>query len=285
MRRIKMKVNNDIEEIKKSLENILELNKQQMQLSDGEKLKLSVELFRKILNYSDIKNEGILYTIVRLFADVPFNNTLTDVYEVIDEDNDKFCIINLGNDENPISKLLLDLCFVNGTVVFHVSCNVLGYSFESSVKIFKDNSIDQVFDHIYIDGINSDSDMIFDKNGIEVSEENTKLYKDNGMPEIRATQVKTRDAKGEYFTLSNKVTINNSNEYCDNSIQEISDMPVDERIIFPDLEEKVFGADYINSFCETTLAKCSEEELAVYFPNLVNSLPKFKRSNTRVKRP
>lgn len=281
-----MKVNNEIEEIKKSLENILELNKQNVQLSDDEKLKLSVELFRKILNYGGIKNEGILYTIVRLFADIPLVNNLTTIDgKVITGYNDGFCVFNLGYDGEPIFKKFLTLHFINDTVVFYVSRNVLGYSFESSVKIFKDNSIDQVFDHIHIDGVNSDSDMIFDKNGIEVSEENTKLYKDNGMPEIRATQVKTRDAKGEYFTLSNKVTINNSNEYCDNSIQEISDMPVDERIIFPDLEEKVFGADYVNSFYKDTLAKYSEEELAVYFPNLVNSLPKFKRSNTRVKRP
>ena len=44
-----MEVNNEIEEIKKSLENILELNKKNVQLSDDEKLELSVELFRKIL--------------------------------------------------------------------------------------------------------------------------------------------------------------------------------------------------------------------------------------------
>ena len=37
-----MKVNNDIEKIKKSLENILELNKKNVQLSDDEKLELSV---------------------------------------------------------------------------------------------------------------------------------------------------------------------------------------------------------------------------------------------------
>ena len=279
-----MKVNNDIEEIKKSLENILELNKKNVRLSDDEKMRLSIELFRKILNYSGIKNEGILYTIVRLFADVPFNNTFDDINKVIVEDNGKICLISLGY-ETPFSKLLLDFFFTNDTVMFRVSRNGLGYSFKSSGKIFKDNSIDQIFDHIYIDGVNSDSDIIFDKNGIEVSEENTKLYKDNGMPEIKVTQMKARDTRGEYFTLSNKVTINNSNEYCDNSIQGISNMPVDERIIFPNLEEKVFGDHYANSFYEETLAKCSEKELADYFPNLVDSLPKFESSNTRVKRP
>ncbi len=279
-----MKVNNDIEKIKKSLENILELNNQNVQLSDDEKLKLSVELFRKILNYSGIKNEGILYTIVRLFADVLFNNTFNDINKVIVEDKGKICLISLGY-ETPFSKLLLDFFFTNDTVMFRVSRNGLGYSFKNSGKIFKDNSIDQIFDHIYIDGANSNSDMVFDKNGIEVSEENTRLYKDSGMPEIKVTQMKARDTRGEYFTLSNKVTINNSNEYCDNSIQGISDIPVDERIIFPDLEEKVFGVDYVNSFYKETLAKCSEEELAVYFPNLVDSIPKFESSNTRVKRP
>lgn len=279
-----MKVNNDIEKIKKSLENILELNKKNVQLSDDEKLKLSVELFRKILNYSGIKNEGILYTIVRLFADVLFNNTFNDINKVIVEDKGKICLISLGY-ETPFSKLLLDFFFTNDTVMFRVSRNGLGYSFKNSGKIFKDNSIDQIFDHIYIDGANSNSDMVFDKNGIEVSEENTRLYKDSGMPEIKVTQMKARDTRGEYFTLSNKVTINNSNEYCDNSIQGISDIPVDERIIFPDLEEKVFGVDYVNSFYKETLAKCSEEELAVYFPNLVDSIPKFESSNTRVKRP
>ena len=279
-----MEVNNEIEEIKKSLENILELNKKNVQLSDDEKLELSVELFRKILNYSGIKNEGILYTIVRLFADVLFNNTFNDINKVIVEDKGKICLISLGY-ETPFSKLLLDFFFTNDTVMFRVSRNGLGYSFKNSGKIFKDNSIDQIFDHIYIDGANSNSDMFFDKNGIEVSEENTRLYKDGGMPEIKVTQMKARDTRGEYFTLSNKVTINNSNEYCDNSIQGISDIPVDERIIFPDLEEKVFGVDYVNSFYKETLAKCSEEELAVYFPNLVDSLPKFESSNTRVKRP
>ena len=279
-----MKVNNDIEKIKKSLENILELNNQNVQLSDDEKLKLSVELFRKILNYSGIKNEGILYTLVRLFADVLFNNTFNDINKVIVEDKGKICLISLGY-ETPFSKLLLDFFFTNDTVMFRVSRNGLGYSFKNSGKIFKDNSIDQIFDHIYIDGANSNSDMVFDKNGIEVSEENTRLYKDSGMPEIKVTQMKARDTRGEYFTLSNKVTINNSNEYCDNSIQGISDIPVDERIIFPDLEEKVFGVDYVNSFYKETLAKCSEEELAVYFPNLVDSIPKFESSNTRVKRP
>ena len=279
-----MKVNNDIEKIKKSLENILELNKKNVQLSDDEKLELSVELFRKILNYSGIKNEGILYTIVRLFADVLFNNTFNDINKVIVEDKGKICLISLGY-ETPFSKLLLDFFFTNDTVMFRVSRNGLGYSFKNSGKIFKDNSIDQIFDHIYIDGDNSNSDMFFDKNGIEVSEENTRLYKDSGMPEIKVTQMKARDTRGEYFTLSNKVTINNSNEYCDNSIQGISDIPVDERIIFPDLEEKVFGVDYVNSFYKETLAKCSEEELAVYFPNLVDSIPKFESSNTRVKRP
>ena len=279
-----MKVNNDSEKIKKSLENILELNNQNVQLSDDEKLKLSVELFRKILNYSGIKNEGILYTIVRLFADVLFNNTFNDINKVIVEDKGKICLISLGY-ETPFSKLLLDFFFTNDTVMFRVSRNGLGYSFKNSGKIFKDNSIDQIFDHIYIDGANSNSDMVFDKNGIEVSEENTRLYKDSGMPEIKVTQMKARDTRGEYFTLSNKVTINNSNEYCDNSIQGISDIPVDERIIFPDLEEKVFGVDYVNSFYKETLAKCSEEELAVYFPNLVDSIPKFESSNTRVKRP
>lgn len=279
-----MKVNNEIEEIKKSLENILELNKKNVQLSDDEKLKLSVELFRKILNYSGIKNEGILYTIVRLVADVLFNNTFNDINKVIVEDKGKICLISLGY-ETPFSKLLLDFFFTNDTVMFCVSRIGLGYSFKSSGKIFKDNSIDQIFDHIYIDGANSNSDMFFDKNGIEVSEENTRLYKDGGMPEIKVTQMKARDTRGEYFTLSNKVTINNSNEYCDNSIQGISDIQVDERIIFPDLEEKVFGVDYVNSFYKETLAKCSEEELAVYFPNLVDSIPKFESSNTRVKRP
>lgn len=279
-----MKVNNDIEKIKKSLENILELNKKNVQLSDDEKLELSVELFRKILNYSGIKNEGILYTIVRLFADVLFNNTFNDINKVIVEDKGKICLISLGY-ETPFSKLLLDFFFTNDTVMFRVSRNGLGYSFKNSGKIFKDNSIDQIFDHIYIDGANSNSDMFFDKNGIEVSEENTRLYKDGGMSEIKVTQMKARDTRGEYFTLSNKVTINNSNEYCDNSIQGISDIPVDERIIFPDLEEKVFGVDYVNSFYKETLAKCSEEELAVYFPNLVDSIPKFESSNTRVKRP
>lgn len=279
-----MKVNNDIEEIKKLLENILELNKKNVQLSDDEKLELSVELFRKILNYSGIKNEGILYTIVRLFADVLFNNTFNDINKVIVEDKGKICLISLGY-ETPFSKLLLDFFFTNDTVMFRVSRNGLGYSFKSSGKIFKDNSIDQIFDHIYIDGANSNSDMVFDKNGIEISEENTRLYKDSGMPEIRVTQMKARGTRGEYLTLSNKVTINNFNEYCDNSIQWISNMSVDERIIFPDLEEKVFGTDYVNSFYKDTLAKCSEEELTVYFPNLVNSLPKFKHSNTRVKRP
>lgn len=279
-----MEVNNEIEEIKKSLENILELNKKNVQLSDDEKLELSVELFRKILNYSGIKNEGILYTIVRLFADVLFNNTFNDINKVIVEDKGKICLISLGY-ETPFSKLLLDFFFTNDTVMFRVSRNGLGYSFKNSGKIFKDNSIDQIFDHIYIDGANSNSDMFFDKNGIEVSEENTRLYKDGGMPEIKVTQMKARDTRGEYFTLSNKVTINNSNEYCDNSIQGISDIPVDERIIFPDLEEKVFGVDYVNSFYKETLAKCSEEELAVYFPNLVDSIPKFESSNTRVKRP
>ena len=279
-----MEVNNEIEEIKKSLENILELNKKNVQLSDDEKLELSVELFRKILNYSGIKNEGILYTIVRLFADVLFNNTFNDINKVIVEDTGKICLISLGY-ETPFSKLLLDFFFTNDTVMFRVSRNGLGYSFKNSGKIFKDNSIDQIFDHIYIDGANSNSDMFFDKNGIEVSEENTRLYKDGGMPEIKVTQMKARDTRGEYFTLSNKVTINNSNEYCDNSIQGISDIPVDERIIFPDLEEKVFGVDYVNSFYKETLAKCSEEELAVYFPNLVDSIPKFESSNTRVKRP
>ena len=169
--------------------------------------------------------------------------------------------------------------------MFHLFRYVLGDSFESSVRIFKDNSIDQIFDHIHIDGVNSDSDMIFDKNGIEVSEENTKLYKDNGMPEIKVTQMKARDTRGEYFTLSNKVTINNYNEYCDNSIHGISDMLVDERIIFPGLEEKVFGVELVNSFYTNTLAKCSVEELADYFPNLVDSIPKFESSNIRVKRP
>lgn len=279
-----MKVNNDIEEIKKSLENILELNKKNVQLSDDEKMRLSIELFRKILNYSGIKNEGILYAIVRLFADVLFNNTFNDINKVIVEDKGKICLISLGY-ETPFSKLLLDFFFTNDTVMFRVSRNGLGYSFKNSGKIFKDNSIDQIFDHIYIDGANSNSDIIFDKNGIEVSEENTRLYKDSGMPEIRVTQMKARGTRGEYLTLSNKVTINNFNEYCDNSIQGISNMSVDERIIFPDLEEKVFGTDYVNSFYKDTLAKCSEEELAVYFPNLVNSIPKFKRSNTRVKRP
>ena len=279
-----MEVNNEIEEIKKSLENILELNKKNVQLSDDEKLELSVELFRKILNYSGIKNEGILYTIDRLCADVLFNNTFNDINKVIVEDKGKICLISLGY-ETPFSKLLLDFFFTNDTVMFRVSRNGLGYSFKNSGKIFKDNSIDQIFDHIYIDGANSNSDMFFDKNGIEVSEENTRLYKDGGMPEIKVTQMKARDTRGEYFTLSNKVTINNSNEYCDNSIQGISDIPVDERIIFPDLEEKVFGVDYVNSFYKETLAKCSEEELAVYFPNLVDSIPKFESSNTRVKRP
>ena len=262
----------------------MELNKKNVQLSDDEKLELSVELFRKILNYSGIKNEGILYTIVRLFADVLFNNTFNDINKVIVEDKGKICLISLGY-ETPFSKLLLDFFFTNDTVMFRVSRNGLGYSFKNSGKIFKDNSIDQIFDHIYIDGDNSNSDMFFDKNGIEVSEENTRLYKDGGMSEIKVTQMKARDTRGEYFTLSNKVTINNSNEYCDNSIQGISDIPVDERIIFPDLEEKVFGVDYVNSFYKETLAKCSEEELAVYFPNLVDSIPKFESSNTRVKRP
>lgn len=278
-----MMASNGTDEIKKKLNDILTLNKQNIQLSKSVNLGLSMDLFRKILNYNGIKNEGVLYTIVRLFANLPLDNILTDVDDIISLNGDKISGIHLAYKDNFFETFNLNILFNNDLIKFEFSRSKFRFYYRSDITLYKDGLIDQTHDYIHIDSPGFCSDMIFDKNGIEIREESSKVHYVSYMPgvKINVTQTKSRDENGNCFNLDSKVFVNDLCKYHENENHEYLNMQFDERIIFSDLEEKVLGDNRNDCLCNYI----EYDEFASYFPSLVNSIPilKIEHSNTRVK--
>lgn len=265
------RVNKD--NLKQLFDNIIMLNKRNIKLSIDKKVELSIDLFKNILNYVGVENEGIIYTIVRLFANIPFACNVELNFDLVDKTN--FNCNNCSDEK----KLIINID--NDVVRFYMFGNELENNFESSIKICSDD----IFDYIYIDGDSSSTKMTFSKEGIELDREVIKTYKDDDIGLLSVVQQKGRDSNLEYFTTRNIIKLNNYDIYNNSDFYGISNMPVDERIIFPNVEKRVFGTDYIDPLYENTLFRYNEKELSQYFPNLINNILCIDDFKTKVKRP
>lgn len=248
---------------------INKLKFKKIELSDEEKLSMSIQLFRDCLLRSGVTNVGTIYILTRLFASVPFDDDKRiefngKILKITNENNTSYLNIYFGSE-----------AFRKMSITYkqaqekEVNLNICQKPLELSAKITMKNNND-VETNMYLDGF-----------GFEVWESSVMKpsFTKASYVNLYRKYSRLEDDLDNYWSrelyacaISNVVTVYGKEVASDKKYEYLSE---NDLIVFPTLEENVKGSnDYDELFYKVLYS--NSQNFKKYFLPIMDSFEKCR---------